>query len=68
MIGGGSGSWWPPRLQRDRSRGRDDRWTVASSSALIGFGLDSVIDVGSAFAVAWQFAGADPEASVLAGS
>jgi divalent metal cation (Fe/Co/Zn/Cd) transporter len=34
----------------------------ASSTALIGFGLDSVIEVASAAAVAWQFAGADPEA------
>jgi divalent metal cation (Fe/Co/Zn/Cd) transporter len=36
--------------------------TAASSSALIGFGLDSVIEVSSALAVAWQFAGRDPEA------
>jgi divalent metal cation (Fe/Co/Zn/Cd) transporter len=36
--------------------------TVASSTALIGFGLDSVIEVASAAAVAWQFAGKDPEA------
>jgi divalent metal cation (Fe/Co/Zn/Cd) transporter len=36
--------------------------TVASSAALIGFGLDSVIKVASAAAVAWQFSGADPEA------
>ncbi len=36
--------------------------TVASSAALIGFGLDSVIEVASAAAVAWQFAGKDPEA------
>ncbi len=35
--------------------------TVASSTALIGFGLDSVIEVASATAVAWQFAGKDPE-------
>jgi divalent metal cation (Fe/Co/Zn/Cd) transporter len=33
-----------------------------SSTALIGFGLDSVIEVSSATAVAWQFAGGDPEA------
>jgi divalent metal cation (Fe/Co/Zn/Cd) transporter len=33
-----------------------------SSTALIGFGLDSVIEVSSAAAVAWQFAGKDPEA------
>ncbi|OBC01682.1 cobalt transporter [Mycobacterium sp. 852013-50091_SCH5140682] len=33
-----------------------------SSTALIGFGLDSVIEVSSAAAVAWQFSGADPEA------
>ncbi|SCL21858.1 Cation efflux family protein [Micromonospora pallida] len=35
--------------------------TIASSTALIGFGLDSVIEVSSAAAVAWQFAGRDPE-------
>jgi len=35
--------------------------TRASSTALIGFGLDSVIEVSSAVAVAWQFAGRDPE-------
>ncbi len=35
--------------------------TLASSTALIGFGLDSVIEVASAAAVAWQFAGADHE-------
>jgi divalent metal cation (Fe/Co/Zn/Cd) transporter len=34
--------------------------TVASSSALIGFGLDSIVEVLSAAAVAWQFAGPDP--------
>ena len=34
---------------------------IASSVALIGFGLDSVIEVGSAAAVAWQFAGPDHE-------
>jgi divalent metal cation (Fe/Co/Zn/Cd) transporter len=33
-----------------------------SSTALIGFGLDSLIEVSSAAAVAWQFAGRDPEA------
>ena len=33
-----------------------------SSTALVGFGLDSVIEVSSAAAVAWQFAGHDPEA------
>ncbi|NMO01530.1 cation transporter [Gordonia sp. TBRC 11910] len=32
-----------------------------SSGALIGFGLDSVIEVSSAAAVAWQFAGSDPQ-------
>jgi cation diffusion facilitator family transporter len=35
--------------------------TISSSIALIGFGLDSVIEVASAAAVAWQFAGADPQ-------
>ncbi len=34
--------------------------TVASSSALIGFGLDSIVEVLSAAAVAWQFAAPDP--------
>ncbi|MFF6914128.1 cation transporter [Streptomyces sp. NPDC012466] len=33
--------------------------TIASSTALIGFGLDSVIEVSSAAAVAWQFSPAD---------
>jgi divalent metal cation (Fe/Co/Zn/Cd) transporter len=32
-----------------------------SSSALIGFGLDSVIEVSSAAVVAWQFSAKDPE-------
>ena len=36
--------------------------TRVSSTALIGFGLDSVIEVSSAAAVAWQFTGNDPEA------
>lgn len=35
---------------------------AASSAALIGFGLDSIIEVSSAAAVAWQFAGKDPQA------
>lgn len=35
--------------------------TLASSIALVGFGLDSVIEVSSAAAVAWQFAGPDPQ-------
>ncbi|GCD95855.1 cation transporter [Embleya hyalina] len=33
--------------------------TVASSTALVGFGLDSVIEVSSAAAVAWQFSARD---------
>lgn len=33
----------------------------ASSTALVGFGLDSVIEVAAAAAVAWQFAAEDPE-------
>ncbi len=33
--------------------------TVASSAALIGFGLDSIVEVLSAAAVAWQFASPD---------
>ncbi|WP_433383587.1 cation transporter [Actinoplanes sp. CA-142083] len=34
---------------------------AAGSTALIGFGLDSVVEVSSAAAVAWQFAARDPE-------
>lgn len=34
---------------------------AASSAALIGFGLDSVVEVLSAGAVAWQFTRKDPE-------
>lgn len=34
---------------------------AASSAALVGFGLDSVIEVLSAAAVAWQFTRRDPE-------
>ncbi|HXH80542.1 cation transporter [Nocardioides sp.] len=34
--------------------------TVANSSALIGFGLGSVVEVSSALAVAWQFAAPRP--------
>ncbi|MBT0770115.1 cation transporter [Kineosporia sp. J2-2] len=34
---------------------------LASSTALIAFGLDSVIEVSSAAAVAWQFAARDPQ-------
>jgi divalent metal cation (Fe/Co/Zn/Cd) transporter len=36
--------------------------TLATSAALLGFGLDSLIEVASAAAVAWQFSGKDPEA------
>lgn len=35
--------------------------TIASSAALIGFGLDSVVEVLSAAAIAWQFTRKDPE-------
>jgi divalent metal cation (Fe/Co/Zn/Cd) transporter len=35
--------------------------TMASSAALIGFGLDSIVEVASAAAVAWQFSSADHE-------
>jgi Co/Zn/Cd efflux system component len=34
---------------------------IADSSALIGFGLDSVIEVASAVALSWQFSARDPE-------
>ncbi len=36
--------------------------TIASSAALVGFGLDSMVEVASAAAVAWQFCARDPEA------
>ena len=36
--------------------------TAASSTALIAFGLDSIVEVLSAAAVAWQFSARDPEA------
>jgi divalent metal cation (Fe/Co/Zn/Cd) transporter len=35
--------------------------TRVSSSALTGFGLDSVVEISSAAAVAWQFSANDPE-------
>jgi divalent metal cation (Fe/Co/Zn/Cd) transporter len=35
--------------------------TVASSTALVGFGFDSVIVVSSAAAVAWQYSGPEPQ-------
>jgi divalent metal cation (Fe/Co/Zn/Cd) transporter len=35
---------------------------AAGSTALVGFGLDSVIEVSSAAVVAWQFSARDPEA------
>ena len=35
--------------------------TVATSAALIAFGLDSIVEVLSAAAVAWQFAARDPK-------
>jgi divalent metal cation (Fe/Co/Zn/Cd) transporter len=34
---------------------------TADSSALVGFGLDSVIEVASALALSWQFTAKDPE-------
>lgn len=34
---------------------------AASSTALVGFGLDSLIEVASASAVGWQFSGRNPE-------
>ena len=36
--------------------------TMANSTALVGFGLDSLIEVTSAVAVAWQFSARDLEA------
>lgn len=35
--------------------------SIASSTALIAFGLDSIVEVLSAAAVAWQFSAKDPE-------
>ncbi|GAA3511644.1 divalent metal cation (Fe/Co/Zn/Cd) transporter [Streptosporangium album] len=35
--------------------------TMATSTALIGFGLDSIVEVASAAAVAWQFSATDHE-------
>lgn len=35
--------------------------SLASSTALIAFGLDSIVEVLSAVAIAWQFAARDPE-------
>lgn len=35
--------------------------SIASSAALVGFGLDSIVEVLSAAAVAWQFSARDPE-------
>ncbi|WP_343074867.1 cation diffusion facilitator family transporter [Phytoactinopolyspora alkaliphila] len=35
--------------------------TAASSAALVGFGLDSTVEVISAAAIAWQFSARDPE-------
>lgn len=35
--------------------------TRVSSTALVGFGLDSLIEVSAAAAIAWQFAAKDPE-------
>lgn len=35
--------------------------TIAGSTALIGFGLDSIVEVASATAVAWQFSAVDHE-------
>jgi divalent metal cation (Fe/Co/Zn/Cd) transporter len=35
--------------------------TVAGSIALVGFGLNSIVEVGSAVVVVWQFSGADAE-------
>lgn len=35
--------------------------SIASSAALVGFGLDSIVEVLSAVAIAWQFNARDPE-------
>ncbi|GIJ00571.1 putative conserved integral membrane protein [Sediminihabitans luteus] len=34
---------------------------IASSAALVGFGLDSIVEVLSAAAIAWQFASPEPQ-------
>ena len=58
-----SGCWSPPPSPTTswKRRSRLAEGTRVSSSALFGFGLDSVIEVSSAAAVAWQFAAKDPE-------
>jgi hypothetical protein len=50
------------RVQRDRGNCGARRGVGSVIPALAGFGLGSVIEVASAAAVAWQFAGRDPEA------
>ena len=35
--------------------------SIAPSAALVGFGLDSIVEVLSAAAIAWQFSAPDPE-------
>ena len=50
------------QLQRDRGLIAIAAGTVAGSTALIGFGLDSVIEVSSAAVVVWQFRAQDPQA------
>jgi hypothetical protein len=42
-----------PAIERHR------RVAKAGSFALVGFGLNSIVEVGSAFVVVWQFSGAD---------
>jgi cation efflux family protein len=49
-------------LQRHRGCDCADWGNAGVLDGLIGFGLDSVIEVSSAAAVAWQFAALDPEA------
>jgi hypothetical protein len=49
-------------LQHHRGRRGVVRGNTGFVHRVIGFGLDSVIEVSSAAAVAWQFAGHDPEA------
>ena len=58
--------YWPGRRSattRSRAIIALAAGVVASSTALVSFGLDSAIEVSSALAVAWQFAAPQPRPS-----
>ena len=56
-------SCWPGLgdLQRGRGRHRRHRRLVAGSVALVGFGLDSIVEVSSGLIILWQFRHPLPE-------